>query len=119
MAKISDKPDGLPTGNTIDATLLTDEIDTSYVSFQCDNVKIENPPELGESVTFMVHGKVVETKLKENKDGEIRPHRTIRIHDAHAPGKRPTKDPNQSPLFAVVSDATGTRTEGEVFSDAD
>lgn len=112
MSKIVDKPAGLPTGNTVDPTILADDVDTAYLSFQCDNVKVENPPELGDQVTYVVYGKVIKTSLAENKDGEIRPLRTIRIVDAHPPGKRPTKDPNQAPLFSVVTDQNGTATDG-------
>ncbi len=113
MAKITDKPDGLPTGNDVDPTLLEDEIDSAYVSFRCTNVKIETPPDLGETVTFVVYGKVVATGLEEHKDGELRPKRTIQVTGAHKPGKRPVVDPDsdQTPLFSVVTDADSTRIE--------
>lgn len=107
MAKITDKPDGLPTGNTIDATLLGDEIDSAYLSLRCTNIKVDEPPALGESVTYVIYGKVIGTGVEEHKDGELRLKRTIQVTGAHKPGKRPTVNPDQSPLFSAVTDSDG------------
>lgn len=113
MGKVTDKPDGLPSGNTVDATTLEDEIDSAYLSLRCSEVKIDEPPALGERVTYVVYGKVVGIGLEERKDGELRPKRVIQITGAHKPGKRPTVDPDQSPLFSVVTDSDGFTTTGD------
>lgn len=113
MAKNTDKPSGLPTGNDVDPTLLEEDIDSAYISFRSTGVKVDDPLELGERVTYVVYGRVIATGVEEHKDGELRQKRTIQVTGAHKPGKRPTVDPDQSPLFSVVTDSDGTRTEGD------
>lgn len=113
------KPVGLPSGNTVDATTLDEDLDIAYVSLSATNVKIDNPPELGESVTYVIHGKCTAVGEKENKDGEIRNVRTITVGSAHRPGKRPVADPAQGSIFSVVTDEDGTRTETEPDDESD
>lgn len=112
MSKNTEKPAGLPTGNDVDPTLLEEDIDSAYISFRCTNVKVDDPLELGERVTYVVYGRVIATGVEEHKDGELRQKRTIQVTGAHKPGKRPTVDPDQSPLFSVVTDPDGTSIEG-------
>lgn len=107
MAIVKDKPADLESGNEVDPTLLTDEIDVAYISLSATNVKIEGPPDLGENVTLVIHGKCTATGERENKDGEIRNVRTITVTSAHKPGKRPVEDPNQGSIFSIVTDETG------------
>lgn len=124
----TEKPTNLPSGNTVDATLLEDELDVAYITLSSTNVKIENPPALGESITLVIHGKCTEAGDKENKDGEIRPKRVITVTSAHKPGKRPVEDPDQTSIFSVVTDEDqdgaivtddedGSAVEGPEFSD--
>lgn len=113
MAKVTDKPAGLPSGNDVDATTLAEELDVAYIGLSATNIKIETPPELGENITLMIHGKCTAAGEKEMKDGEIRNVRTITVTSAHKPGKRPVEDPNQGSMFAVVSDESGTTVDAE------
>lgn len=108
MTIVKDKPDNLPTGNDVDPTPLAEEIDVAYLSFQAKNVKVEDPPELGDSVTFVVYGKCIEVGDKENEDGEIRPKRVIKVTSAHKPGKRPVTDPAQGSILTIVADKHGS-----------
>jgi hypothetical protein len=119
MAMVKNKPADLESGNTVDPTLLTDEIDVAYISFSTTNVKIESPPDLGENVTLMIHGKCTAVGEKENKDGEIRNVRTITVTSAHKPGKRPVEDPNQGSIFTITSTADGTTVEPSDDDDED
>lgn len=108
MGKV-EKPTDLPSGNAVDARLLEEEIDVAYIGLSATNVKIESPPDLGESITLVIHGKCTATGEKENKDGEVRNVRTITVTSAHKPGKRPVEDPNQGSIFSIVSDEDGER----------
>lgn len=112
MSKNTEKPAGLPTGNTVDATLLEEDIDSAYISFQATNIKLENPPQRGDSGMLIVHWKCKKDATEEQEDGEIRKKRVLKVTDVHWPGKRPTSDPDQEPLFSAVTDASGTRFEG-------
>lgn len=104
MAEITEKPAGLPSGNTVDPTLLEEELNQAYISFQATGIKLE----LGDTLTLIVHGKCVEAGDKEAKDGEIRPKRVISVLSVHKPGKRPETDPAQGSIFSIVSDENGT-----------
>jgi hypothetical protein len=117
VSLITDKPENLPSGDAEDATLLEDEIDVAYLTLSATNVKLESPPELGESLTLVIHGKCTATGEKENKDGEIRNVRTITVTSAHKPGKRPVEDPNQGALFSHVVTADSDEMIGDGDSD--
>lgn len=99
MAEVKDKPADIPTTNAL-AGLPGGEPDTAYVGFQSNGAKVENPPDLGDSGTLVVHWKCIEAGDKEAADGEIRPKRVLKVTAVHWPGKRPLPaDENQGELF--------------------
>lgn len=108
MGIVTEKPEGLDSGDDVTPTTLAEELDIAYISLSATNVKIETPPDLGDSITLVIHGKCTEAGEKEAKDGEIRPKRVITVTSAHHPGRRPVADPNQGSMFSISTDADGT-----------
>lgn len=113
MAISKTKPTDLPSGDDVEPTTLADELDVAYISFSATGIKIETPPELGDTIILMVHGRCTFSGDQEQKDGEIRPKRVITVTSAHHPGRRPVEDPNQGSMFTVTSDEDGTSVEPE------
>ena len=103
MAEVKDKPAGLPSGNDLDKIDTGDDhVDTggAYIGFRSANIKLEDPPEIGDTGVVMVKYECVGDGRKKAADGELRDTRALKVLSAWKPGTKPNGgDPNQTELY--------------------
>lgn len=101
MSNITEKPTGLPTGNTIDPDPLV-ETDGAYIGFRSTNIRLENPPEIGDTRVLMARVECIGDGHKKMADGELRDTRALKVLAVWEPGKKPAdQDPNQPGLYEI------------------
>ncbi|OHU48135.1 hypothetical protein [Mycobacteroides chelonae] len=114
------KPKDLKSTNALDD--IEDGEPQAYIGFRCNNIKIENPPERKETVTFIVKGRCVKAEVTDAANGEERDKRTIKVEWIGVPGQKPPAgaDENQGSMLDVVdgnpvpsAEATGDDAGGE------
>lgn len=106
MALITDKPQGLPSGNALDD--IPDDIlsaPAAYLSFGSSPNALDEPPELGDIKTYIVRAKCVGQSCSERQDGELRYGRRLSIIGCWEAGKQPpNSDEDQPGLFDEAGD---------------
>lgn len=106
MGLITDKPEGLPSGNALDdlpEDLLS--VPAAYLSFGSSPAAMDEPPELGDIKTYIVRAKCVGQSCSERQDGELRYGRRLTIIGVWESGKQPPNTDDQQPgLFDESSD---------------
>lgn len=106
MALITDKPQGLPSGNALDD--IPDDIlsaPAAYLSFGSSPNAMDEPPELGDIKTYIVRAKCVGQSCSERQDGELRYGRRLSIVGCWEAGKQPpSTDEDQPGLFDEAGD---------------
>lgn len=116
MTLVTDKPDGLHSGNDLDYVIDPDADDTppAYLSFGSTPAAYANPPTVGETRTYIVRVTCTGTSESVRTDGEHRYGRKLSILWAVEKGKAEPPDPDgdQPSLFDDDED-------GEVSADAD
>ena len=115
MSLITEMPNGTPTTNALDDIpddLLS--VPPAYLSFGQSPATLEDPPEIGDSKTYVVRVKCVGQSCSERQDGELRYGRKLTILGCHESGKQPPSDDGDQPgLF----DAAGNITDDEGHDD--
>lgn len=98
-----------PTTNAL-AQYQNENVDVggAYIGFRATNIKLEDPPEIDDSLLLMVKVQCVGDGRKKMADGEMRDTRALKVIAAWKPGKTPAgQDPNQPGLYEIdpVNDA--------------
>lgn len=96
----------------------------AYVGFRATNIKLEDPPEIGDEMTLIVKVQCVGDGRQVMADGELRPKRALKVEWCGPVGSTPPADP-QTGMFdksgAITPEAAGAAdddNDGEI-EDAD
>ncbi|MGV0627181.1 hypothetical protein [Mycolicibacter minnesotensis] len=111
MSLVTDKPDGLHSGNDLDYVIDPDDNDAepAYLSFGSTPAAMSNPPEVGEKRTYIVRVECTGQSESVRTDGEHRYGRKLSILWAVEKGKAEPPDPDadQPSLFDDEHDEDG------------
>lgn len=100
----TEKPADMPSTNSLDDVDTGEHVDTggAYIGFRATNIKLEDPPDIDDSLMLMVKVKCVGDGRKKMADGELRDTRSLKVISAWKPGKAPAgQDPNQPGLYEI------------------
>lgn len=104
MSIVTDKPEGLPSGNALDK-FKEDGVDTGTgVSFTFGKrtIGVGTVPEMDDTFLMILKVKVTGDGNKRNAKGELVPRRDLTIIAGWEPGKKPlSEDPNQPGLYEI------------------
>lgn len=93
MAEVKDKPTGLPSVNELDkfeTDLLS--VPPAYFSLGSTPQPMEDPPQIGDTITVLVRAKCTGTSDSVRTDGELRHGRKFTIQAAWLPGQAEPPD---------------------------
>ncbi|OCB56169.1 hypothetical protein A5722_14840 [Mycobacterium vulneris] len=71
----------------------------AYIGFRATNMKLENPPEIGDSLTLVVRVKCIGDGHQLMADGELRPKRSLKVEWVGPAGSKPPTDQVQTGMF--------------------
>jgi len=109
MALVTDKPDGMPSGNDLDRVEIVDHtgIPPAYLRFGTSPAALDDPPAIGDVRTYIVLARCTEEHGPiERRDGELRYMRTLVVQACWESGKPPppATDEAQPALFDSSDD---------------
>lgn len=123
MAEITEKPNGLPSGNDLDKiadpAVVDGQESTAYITLASTNIRISKPPKITDEGTLLIRWRCTGDGHKLQKDGELRPKRTLDVLAAWWPGERPIDDPNQPALFDTEGEPTEDAEDAEDAEDVE
>lgn len=102
-----------------------DGVDTggAYIGFRATNIKLEAPPEIGETLTLVVKVKCIGDGHQLMADGELRPKRSLKVEWCGPAGSKPPTDQVQTGMFdtngQVTPQAAGEEEDAEDDDEVD
>lgn len=119
MGKVTDPPADIKSTNALDG-VDTGKVDTggSYIGFRATNIKLEDPPEIGDTGRLVVQYKCVGDGRREAADGELRDTRSLKVIAVWPAGGKPPAHVTEQPgMFdsngEVTPDAAGGDDDSE------
>ena len=123
MAIVTDKPEGLHSGNDLDYVIDPDANDAepAYLSFGSTPAAMSNPPEVGQKRTYIVRVECTGQSESVRTDGEHRYGRKLSILWAVQKGKAEPPDPDgdQPALFDEDGEVSPEATDDDDDQAAD
>lgn len=85
-----------------------DSVDTggAYLGFRANNIKLENPPEIGDELTLVVKVKCIGDGHQLMADGELRPKRALKVEWCGPAGSKPPTEQTQTGMFDQSGNVT-------------
>ena len=90
----------------------------AYIGFRATNMKLENPPKIGDELTLVVKVKCIGDGHQLMADGELRPKRSLKVEWVGPAGSKPPTAQTQAGMFDTSGNVT-PQAAGEDEGDAE
>lgn len=90
----------------------------AYIGLRATNMKIENPPDIGDHLTLVIKTKCIGDGHQLMADGELRPKRTLKVEWVGPAGSKPPTEQTQTGMFDTNGQVT-PQAAGEDDDDED
>jgi hypothetical protein len=90
------------------------DIGGAYIGFRATNIKLEDPPEIGDELTLVVKVECIGDGHQKMADGELRDRRSLKVLWVGPVGSKPPEDPQTG-----VFDRDGTITPQAAGADSE